>query len=83
MNDAELLTIIQSAVEASAAVPGEAPIMTMDSKKGDEGWDSLTQAVLLADLDRRLGGKLASVPKVEQAASVRAFSELLRGAGLM
>lgn len=73
MTQTDFLTILNDAIGVD---------LTMDSELGDAGWDSLAHAALLADLDARLEGKLATLPGVVNATSARAMWDVLVDSGL-
>ena len=81
IGERELLTMVEQALLESGSEPGFA--LTMDSELGHEGWDSLGQVTILAELDKRFDGTIATYKGAEQARSMRAIAGMLRDLGLM
>lgn len=81
IDEEALLDLVREGLRESGADPRF--VLTMDSKLGDEGWDSIAQVFLLTQLDRRFDNKVATYPGVAGVQSMRGIVVMLRELGVM
>jgi len=81
IDEEALLDLVRGAILESGAEPGF--VLTMDSKLGDEVWDSMAQVYILDELDRRFDDKIATYRGAGDTLSMRGIAVALRALGVM